>query len=174
MSAGAPYAQSLSPMHSQYYLETSPMAPGRRSQPITSPTRVGSTYWSAIYSVSTPSFTKHPQILPSPCICACRNLSPNTDHLLCSTQTMVLPLHQVSLPNSCSTITWIITSSPHFPKSNGVIEWQLHTIKTALSTSQDSKVSIEDLLLDLHSTPIGPNMPSPQEILHNRTFQYRS
>ena len=40
-----------------------------------------------------------------------------------------------------------------------------------LSTAQDSKKTIDDLLLDLRSTPIRPNMSSPQGILHNRTFQ---
>ena len=43
-----------------------------------------------------------------------------------------------------------------------------------LSTSQESHMSLEELLLDLCSTLIGPNMPSPWEILHNRTFQYSS
>ena len=32
--------------------------------------------------------------------------------------------------------------------------------------------ALEDVLLDLWLTPIGPNMPSPQEILHNRTFKH--
>ena len=54
-----------------------------------------------------------------------------------------------------------LNSSPHFPCSNGFIECQVHTIKTMLSTSQDSRKSIKDLLPDLQSTPIGPNMPSP-------------
>ena len=64
-----------------------------------------------------------------------------------------------------------ITSSPHFPRSNGFIDHQVHTIKTALSTSHNSSKTLEDLLLDLCSTPIRPNMPSPWEILHNRTLQ---
>ena len=47
-------------------------------------------------------------------------------------------------------------------------------MKTMLSTTQDSKKTIDDLLLDLLSTPIRPSMPFPQEILHNRTFQWPS
>ena len=60
-----------------------------------------------------------------------------------------------------------ISSSPHYPKSNGFIERQIQTIKTALSTGQDSKLPIEDILLNLRAQPIGPNLPSLQEILHN-------
>ena len=60
-----------------------------------------------------------------------------------------------------------ITSSPLYPKSNGFIERQIKTIKTALSTGHDSKLPIEDILLNIRTQPIGPNLPSPQEILHN-------
>ena len=41
-----------------------------------------------------------------------------------------------------------------------------------LCTTQDSKKTIDDLLLDIWTTSIGPNMPSPQVILQNRTFQW--
>ena len=60
------------------------------------------------------------------------------------------------------------TSSPLYPKSNGFIERQIKTIKTALSTGHDSKLPIEDILLNIRTQPIGPNLPSPREILHNR------
>ena len=63
------------------------------------------------------------------------------------------------------------TSSPHFPRSNGFIERQVRTIKTALHTVLPAKKSLESVLLDLRSTPIGSNMPAPREILHNRTIQ---
>ena len=63
-----------------------------------------------------------------------------------------------------------VTSSPHFPQSNGFIVCQVRTLKTALSTTIDSKKTIDDLLLNIHSTPSGPNKPSPWEILQNRTF----
>ena len=60
-----------------------------------------------------------------------------------------------------------IMSSPLYPKSNGFIERQIKTIKTALSTGHDSKLPIEDILLNIRTQPIGPNLPSPREILHN-------
>ena len=62
-----------------------------------------------------------------------------------------------------------ITSSPHYPKSNSFIERQIKTIKTALDTARSSGKSLNDLLLSLRSTPIGPHLPCPREILHNRT-----
>ena len=60
-----------------------------------------------------------------------------------------------------------ITSSPLYPKSNGFIEWQVKTIKTSLTTTKPSGISINHLLQTLCSTPIGPNLPSPHEILLN-------
>ena len=62
-----------------------------------------------------------------------------------------------------------ITSSPLYPKSNGFIEWQIKTIKIALATANSSGKSLDDLFLSLRSTPIGRHLPSPREILHNRT-----
>ena len=67
-----------------------------------------------------------------------------------------------------------ITSCPNFPRSNSFIQHQVCTVKTVLSTSQDSRKTLGDLLLDLYSTPIGPNMSSSREILHNRTLQHPS
>ena len=63
------------------------------------------------------------------------------------------------------------TSCPHFPRCNGFIERQVRTIKTALNTALPAKKPLEAVLLDLRSMPIGPNMPAPCEILHNRTIQ---
>ena len=65
-----------------------------------------------------------------------------------------------------------ITSSPHYPKSNRFIERQVKTMKTALATATTSGKTLDDVLLSLRSSPIGPNLPSPREILHNRTEEH--
>ena len=65
-----------------------------------------------------------------------------------------------------------ITSSTHLHWSNGFIKQQMKTLKTAQSTAKDAGTSLKMLLLELWSTPITPNMPSPQEILHNCTIQW--
>ena len=62
-----------------------------------------------------------------------------------------------------------VTSSPLYLRSNGFIERQIKTIKTSLTTIQSSSISIDHLLWTLHSTPIGPNLPSPHKILLNCT-----
>ena len=54
-----------------------------------------------------------------------------------------------------------ITSSPHYPKSKGFIKRQIKTIKTALDTANFLGKSLDDLLLSLISTLIGPHFPSP-------------
>ena len=64
------------------------------------------------------------------------------------------------------------TSSPHFPWSTGFIKRQVRTIKTMLNTALPANKSLEAVLLDLQSTPIGPSMPALQEILHNRTIHW--
>ena len=62
----------------------------------------------------------------------------------------------------------ILIISPHPPitlKTNGFTERQIKTIKTALDTAKSSDKSLYDLIV-LRSTPIGPHLPSPREILH--------
>ena len=52
---------------------------------------------------------------------------------------------------------------PHFPRSKGFIKCQVCTIKTALSTIQESHKSLGDLLLDLWFwLPSGPTCSHPR------------
>ena len=62
-----------------------------------------------------------------------------------------------------------IISSPLYPKSNRFIERQIETLKTSLTTAKPAGTSIDHVLQALWSTPIGPNLPSPCEILLNHT-----
>ena len=45
-------------------------------------------------------------------------------------------------------------------------------MKTALATATTSGKTLDDVLLSLRSSPNGPNLPSPREILHNRTEEH--
>ena len=65
-----------------------------------------------------------------------------------------------------------ITLSPHYPKSNRFIERQVKTMKTALATATTAGKTSDDVLLSLRSSPIGPNLPSPREILQNCTEEH--
>ena len=62
-----------------------------------------------------------------------------------------------------------ITSSSLYPKFNSFIEWQVKTIKTSLTTTKSSGISTDHILQTLLSMPIGPNLPSPCEILFNHS-----
>ena len=42
-------------------------------------------------------------------------------------------------------------------------------MKTSLTIATTSGKTLDDVLLSLRSTPIGPNLQSPREILHNHT-----
>ena len=63
---------------------------------------------------------------------------------------------------------------PHFPRSNGFIECQFRSIKTMLSTALLAKKPLETVLIDHRLTAIGPNMPPPRDILHNRPIMHPS
>ena len=93
------------------------------------------------------------------------------DHQCHCPQTMDHHLLLMSLQNSSCATTWNTIPPPHFPRSNGFIERQVRTIKTALNTALPAIKPLVSVLLDLRSTAIRPKMPAPHEVLHNRTIQ---
>jgi hypothetical protein len=64
-----------------------------------------------------------------------------------------------------------ITSSPHYPQSNGFIERQIQTTKMTLKKALDSKTDANMAMLCLRATPIDHKLPSPAAMLFNRRLR---
>ncbi|GFO03929.1 transposon ty3-i Gag-Pol polyprotein [Plakobranchus ocellatus] len=63
-----------------------------------------------------------------------------------------------------------VTSSPHYPQSNGFIERTVQTVKNCLKNAKAQKDNPQLALLSLRTTPIDV-LPSPAELLFNRKVQ---
>ena len=61
-----------------------------------------------------------------------------------------------------------ITSSSHYPRSNGFIESQVKSVKSALLKSKMTKSDPDISLLRLRATPVDHKLPSPAELLLGR------
>ena len=64
-----------------------------------------------------------------------------------------------------------VTSSPHFPQSNGFIERQVQTVKNTLKKAAMTRSNPQKALLALRSTPIDSHLPSPAEMLNARKYK---
>lgn len=64
-----------------------------------------------------------------------------------------------------------ITSSPHYPQSNGFIERAVQTVKNCLKKSKAAGTDPQLALLALRNTPLDHTTPSPSEILFGRQVQ---
>ena len=64
-----------------------------------------------------------------------------------------------------------ITSSPHYPQSNGFIERTIQTLKQTIKKARESGQDVHMALLSLRTTPIDSHLPSPAEILHGRKIR---
>lgn len=60
-----------------------------------------------------------------------------------------------------------VTSSPRYSKSHGFIESQVKIAEKLLKKSED----IDNALLSQRTTPLGPKLPSPAELMFNRKMQ---
>ena len=64
-----------------------------------------------------------------------------------------------------------VTSSPHYPRSNGFIESQVKIVKRTLEKAKKTGEDTEMALLCLRATPIDNELPSPAELLFGREIQ---
>ena len=64
-----------------------------------------------------------------------------------------------------------VTSSPHYPRSNGFIESQVKSVKAALRKAKTTHSDPDMALLCLRTTPIDHKLPSPAELLLGRAIQ---
>ena len=64
-----------------------------------------------------------------------------------------------------------VTSSPHYPKSNGLIERTVKTVKMTLKKAKSSKLDPYLALLCIRTTPVDNVLPSPAEMLYTRKVQ---
>lgn len=65
----------------------------------------------------------------------------------------------------------MVTSSPHYPKSNGQAERYVQTMKKFLRKCEDSKEDIYASLLAYRETPFSGSCYSPAEMLFNRCIR---
>lgn len=65
----------------------------------------------------------------------------------------------------------LVTSSPHFPQSNGLAERNVQTVKTILRKAKESGCDPELALLEFRNTPITGLDDSPAQLLMGRRLQ---
>lgn len=64
-----------------------------------------------------------------------------------------------------------VTSSPHYPRSNGLVERSIQTVKAVMQKCLERREDILMGLLCLRTTPISGDIPSPTEILYGRKIR---
>jgi transposase InsO family protein len=65
----------------------------------------------------------------------------------------------------------MVLSSPEYPQGHALIERHIQTIKKCMHKCDASGYDFDLALLVLRSTPLGPDMPSPAELLQQRRFR---
>jgi transposase InsO family protein len=65
----------------------------------------------------------------------------------------------------------VVTSSPHYPRSNGLVERNVQTIKRLLKKSDDSKQDAFLALLEFRNSPISGMEQLPAELLMSRKLR---
>ena len=67
-----------------------------------------------------------------------------------------------------------VTSSPHYPRSNGLIESQVKIVKRTLEKVAKDNGDLHLALLYLRSIPVDSKLPSPAQLLQHRSFHGHS
>ena len=65
----------------------------------------------------------------------------------------------------------VLTSSPHYPRSNGLVERNVQTIKLLLKKADESKQDAFLALLEFHNSPVSGMEQSPAELLMSRKLR---
>ena len=65
----------------------------------------------------------------------------------------------------------MVLSSPEYPQGHALIERHIQTVKKCMHKCDVSGYDFDLALLALRSTPLGPSLPSPTELLHGRRFR---
>lgn len=65
----------------------------------------------------------------------------------------------------------LATSSPEYPKSNGIAERTVQTVKESFIKSKSEGKTLLDILQVLRSTPVGNGLPTPAVLLQQRNLR---
>ena len=84
-------------------------------------------------------------------------------------QTMVRVTQLKLLPRPCKNTGKHITSSPHYPQSNGLAEKFVQTVKSLFYKAREEDADLYQALMIYQNTPLTSNMQSLMQILQNRT-----
>lgn len=64
-----------------------------------------------------------------------------------------------------------ITSSPHYPQSNGQVERTVQTVKNIMRKSSENRTDYRLAFLEYLNTPLADDIPSPAELLQSRKLR---
>ena len=62
-----------------------------------------------------------------------------------------------------------ITSSPHYPQSNGLAEKNVQMVNNLFHKAKEEGKDMYKCLMIYHNTPLSSNLQSPMQILQNRS-----